>query len=56
MCWWHIRKRNADLERELNSDLELEEAEQRSDGLPRDRVSVQFAVGESKHNLEGDGR
>jgi hypothetical protein len=28
MCWWHIRKRNADLERELNSDLELEEAEQ----------------------------
>jgi hypothetical protein len=56
MCWWHIRKRNADLERELKSDLELEEEEQRSDGLPHDCVSVQFAVGESKHNLESDGR
>jgi predicted permease len=27
--WWQIRKRNADLERELRSDLELEEQEQR---------------------------
>ena len=29
MKWWQIRKRNDDLERELRSDLELEEEEQR---------------------------
>ena len=34
MKWWQIRKRNADLERELRSDLELEEEEQRENGLP----------------------
>jgi putative ABC transport system permease protein len=33
MRWRHIRKRNADLERELQSDLELEEEEQRENGL-----------------------
>ncbi|HXW92614.1 MAG TPA: ABC transporter permease [Terriglobales bacterium] len=33
MRWWQIRKRNADLERELQSDLELEEEEQRENGL-----------------------
>jgi predicted permease len=33
MRWWQIRKRDADLERELRSDLELEELEQRDDGL-----------------------
>jgi hypothetical protein len=33
MKWWQIRKRDADLERELQSDLELEEAEQRANGL-----------------------
>src|SRR5580658_1766448 len=33
MRWWRIKKRNADLERELQSDLELEEAEQREHGL-----------------------
>src|SRR6266436_902844 len=38
MNWWRInswqsRKRDADLERELRSDLELEEEEQREDGL-----------------------
>jgi hypothetical protein len=33
MKWWQIRKRNADLERELQSDLELEEEEQRANGL-----------------------
>jgi hypothetical protein len=27
MRWWQIRKRDADLERELRSDLELEEQE-----------------------------
>lgn len=34
MRWWQIRKRNMDLERELRSDLELEEEEQRENGLP----------------------
>ncbi len=33
MKWWQIRKRNTDLERELQSDLELEEQEQRDRGL-----------------------
>ena len=29
MNWWQIKKRDSDLERELRSDLELEEEEQR---------------------------
>ena len=33
MKWWQIRKRDADLERELHSDLEQEEEEQREKGL-----------------------
>jgi predicted permease len=33
MKWWQLKKRDEDLERELRSDLELEEAEQRADGL-----------------------
>ena len=33
MRWWQIRKRDADLDRELRSDLELEEEEQREGGL-----------------------
>jgi predicted permease len=32
MRWWQIRKRDADLERELRADLELEEEEQREKG------------------------
>jgi predicted permease len=32
MKWWQIRKRDDDLERELRSDLELEEEEQRERG------------------------
>jgi len=34
MRWWKIAHRDADLERELRSDLELEEEEQRERGLP----------------------
>jgi putative ABC transport system permease protein len=34
MGWWRVGKRDADLERELRSDLELEEEEQRENGLP----------------------
>ena len=33
MGWWQLKKRNGDLERELRSDLELEEEEQREGGL-----------------------
>jgi predicted permease len=33
MKWWQIKKRDADLERELRSDLELEEEEQREAGI-----------------------
>jgi hypothetical protein len=33
MRWWQIGKRDADLERELQSDLELEEEEQKEGGL-----------------------
>ncbi len=33
MRWWPFRNRDADLERELRSDLELEEEEQRERGL-----------------------
>src|SRR5580692_7018940 len=34
MRWWRIKERDADLERELRSDLELEEEEQRESGVP----------------------
>jgi predicted permease len=33
MKWWRFKKRDADLERELRSDLELEEEEQREAGI-----------------------
>ena len=33
MTWWQIGKRDADLERELQSDLQLEEDEQREHGI-----------------------
>ena len=33
MRWWQLKKRNADLERELRSDLDLEEEEQRDRGI-----------------------
>jgi predicted permease len=38
MKWWPFRKRDADLERELRSDLELEEEEQRESGVPPDEA------------------
>src|SRR6266700_6223270 len=33
MKWWQSKNRDADLERELHSDLELEEEEQREGGI-----------------------
>lgn len=38
MRWWQIRKRDEDLERELRSDLELEEEEQREGGVPSEEA------------------
>jgi predicted permease len=38
MRWWQIWKRDLDLTRELESDLELEEAEQRERGLPQEHA------------------
>ena len=39
MKWWQIKKRDEDLERELRSDLELEEEEQRENGLSTEDAS-----------------
>jgi predicted permease len=36
MQWWQSRKRDEDLERELRSDLDLEEEEQRERGISQD--------------------
>ena len=49
MRWWQIRKRNEDLERELRSDLELEEEEQRESGLTPEeaRLAAHRAFGNS---------
>jgi len=33
MKWWQLKKRDADLEREMRSDLDTEEEEQRENGL-----------------------
>jgi predicted permease len=38
MKWWQIKKRDADLERELRSDLELEEQEQREGGISEEEA------------------
>ena len=38
MHWWQIRKRDADLERELQSDLDLEEEEQSDSGALPDEA------------------
>jgi predicted permease len=38
MHWWQVKKRDADLARELRSDLELEEEEQRDNGRSREEA------------------
>src|SRR6202161_2881598 len=38
MNWWQIKKRDADLDRELRSDLELEEEEQRQSGISEEEA------------------
>lgn len=47
MPWWGSDRRDADLERELQADLELEEEEQRERGIPPDeaRSAAQRAFG-----------
>jgi predicted permease len=49
MRWWQVKKRDADLERELRSDLELEEEEQRENGVPQDEApfAARRALGNS---------
>lgn len=49
MRWWQTRRRDADLERELRSDLELEEEEQRERGVPPEeaRYAARRAFGNS---------
>jgi len=44
---WQIKKRDTDLERELRSDLELEEEEQRDNGLSAEdaRYAARRALG-----------
>jgi predicted permease len=49
MRWWRIKKRDTDLERELQSDLELEEEEQRERGLPPDEA--RYAAGRAFGNV-----
>jgi predicted permease len=46
---WRIRKRDADLERELQSDLELEEEEQRADG--RSPLEARYAARRALGNV-----
>src|SRR6202167_3826961 len=38
MNWWQIKKRDADLDRELRSNLELEEDEQRESGISEEEA------------------
>jgi len=38
MKWWQLKKRNADLERELRADLDLEEEEQQERGLSQEQA------------------
>lgn len=47
MRLWPIKKRDADLERELQSDLDLEEEEQRENGMQGDeaRLAARRALG-----------
>ncbi|MGB6689138.1 MAG: ABC transporter permease [Terracidiphilus sp.] len=49
MKFWQIRKRSQDLDRELRSDLELEETEQRERGLPPEEA--RYAARRSLGNI-----
>ena len=50
MRWWQFRKRDEDLERELRSDLEIEEEEQRESGVPPEeaRYAARRAFGNAE--------
>ena len=37
--WWQLKNRDMDLDRELRSDLELEEEEQREKGVPPEEAT-----------------
>lgn len=52
MHWWQIKKRDADLERELDSDLALEEEEQREKGLPPKKLATPpAALSATRHSF-----
>ena len=51
MRWWQIRKRDADLDRELRSDLELEQEEQRERGLSPEEAALRGAPRIRQHGL-----
>ena len=52
MKWWQIRKRDADLERELQSDLELEEEEQRDNGKSPEEARYRSPARIWQHNVD----
>ena len=45
MRWWRHKTREQDLERELRSDLELEAARTRANGLSTEAARVRLPVG-----------
>ena len=51
MRWWQMRKRDADLTRELQSDLELEEEEQRERGLPPEEARRAALTDRTRHEI-----
>jgi hypothetical protein len=57
MKWWQAKKRDADLERELRSDLELEEEEQRDGGASPEeaRYAARRAFGNTSCSVSAAG-
>jgi hypothetical protein len=53
MKWWHRKQKEADLERELRSDFELEEEEQQEGG---NRSRTEERLGREKYESEPDFR
>src|SRR5260370_40758710 len=54
MRWWRRKEREQDLERELNSDLELEGQEQQESGLTREEAiyAARRAFGNTAYVME----
>ena len=54
MKWWQMKERDANLDRELRSDLELEEEEQRENGLLPEEA--RYAARRAFGNLQQEGQ